>query len=467
MKLTIGRKLGLGFATLLCLMIVSSGLAYSRLREIRRTETRLIEVRVPSQKLPIDLERDLNQSQNKGRQVILAGADPVRKEAAEKKYEDIWKDVDKDIAAVDEYAPKWTLQENRDLWNKAKENIPKLHDTQRAAMSIASSGTGEAIIKSGIEFTDRATSSNDAAIASLKELADSFTFLLHQNEEELAAANSSAAYTLLIAALVGLGIGIGVAAYMGRSISASTSAVLSKAEAIAAGDLTSEDVKVSSEDELGDLATAMNKMQASLTKMIISVSENAQQVANASEEFSAVSQQITTNSEETSAQANVVSNAIFTMLLAKRLATKCALPVRECKAGDLLIPSTVWIAPGDYHMVVQNDNHLMRLGTHQGPRENFCRPSVDVLFRSVAAVYGASALGVILTGMGQDGLKGCEALSAAGASIIVQDEASSVVWGMPGFVARAGLAEKVLPLDQIGNEIIRRVAAQPSFQLTH
>jgi two-component system chemotaxis response regulator CheB len=159
--------------------------------------------------------------------------------------------------------------------------------------------------------------------------------------------------------------------------------------------------------------------------------------------------------------------AIFTTLLAKRLATKCALPVRECQAGDLLTPSCVWIAPGDYHMVVQNDDHHMRLGTHQGPRENFCRPSVDVLFRSVAAVYGPSALGVILTGMGQDGLKGSEALCAAGASVIVQDEASSVVWGMPGFVARAGLAEKILPLDQIGNEIIRRVAAQPAFQLTH
>ena len=159
--------------------------------------------------------------------------------------------------------------------------------------------------------------------------------------------------------------------------------------------------------------------------------------------------------------------AIFTMLLAKRLATKCAMPVRECQPGDLLGPSCVWIAPGDYHMIVQQDENRMRLATHQGPRENFCRPSVDVLFRSVAAVYGANALGVILTGMGQDGLKGCEALCAAGASVIVQDEASSVVWGMPGFVARAGLAEKILPLDQIGGEIVRRAAAQPSLQLTH
>jgi two-component system chemotaxis response regulator CheB len=158
---------------------------------------------------------------------------------------------------------------------------------------------------------------------------------------------------------------------------------------------------------------------------------------------------------------------IFTTLLAKRLASKCALPVREGRAGDLLVPSCVWIAPGDYHMVVQEEDHHMRLGTHQGPRENFCRPSVDVLFRSVAARYGANSLGVILTGMGQDGLKGCEALCTAGASVIVQDEASSIVWGMPGFVARAGLAEKVLPLDQIGGEIIRRVAAQASLQLTH
>ncbi len=158
---------------------------------------------------------------------------------------------------------------------------------------------------------------------------------------------------------------------------------------------------------------------------------------------------------------------IFTGLLARRLASKCALPVRECQPGDVLGPSCVWIAPGDYHMVVQEEKHRMVLRTNQGPRENFCRPSVDVLFRSVAAFYGASTLGVILTGMGQDGLKGCEALCAAGASVIVQDEASSVVWGMPGFVARAGLAEKILPLNQMANEIMRRVAAQPSLQLTH
>jgi methyl-accepting chemotaxis protein len=114
---------------------------------------------------------------------------------------------------------------------------------------------------------------------------------------------------MLIAVLVGLAIGISVAIFLSRRIVGATSAVLDKAEAIAAGDLTGEQVLVNSDDELGDLATAMNKMQSSLVKMIVAVAENAQQVANASEEFSAVSQQISSNSEETTAQANIVSTA--------------------------------------------------------------------------------------------------------------------------------------------------------------
>jgi two-component system chemotaxis response regulator CheB len=158
---------------------------------------------------------------------------------------------------------------------------------------------------------------------------------------------------------------------------------------------------------------------------------------------------------------------VFTAMLAKRLAEKSSVPVRECTSGDVLEPGCVWIARGDYHMVVQREDNRGVLRTNQDPRENFCRPAVDVLFRSVAQMYGANALGVILTGMGQDGLKGCEALCAAGASVIVQDEASSVVWGMPGFVARAGLAEKILPLDQIAGEINRRVWAQLPLQLAH
>lgn len=151
---------------------------------------------------------------------------------------------------------------------------------------------------------------------------------------------------------------------------------------------------------------------------------------------------------------------VFTALLASRLSAKASLPVRECTTGEPLLPATVVIAPGDFHMVVHQENGVMRVRTHQGPKENFCRPSVDVLFRSVAAAYGARTLAIMLTGMGQDGLKGCELLRSQGARIYVQDEASSVVWGMPGLVARAGLADKILALDQIGLEITRAVTQQ-------
>lgn len=102
---------------------------------------------------------------------------------------------------------------------------------------------------------------------------------------------------------------------------------------------------------------------------------------------------------------------------------------------------------------------------NQGPQENSCRPAVDVLFRSVAAHFGAASLAVVLTGMGQDGLRGCEIIREAGGQILAQDEKSSVVWGMPGAVSQAGLAEKVLPLQELAAEINQRVrAVAPRFE---
>jgi two-component system, chemotaxis family, protein-glutamate methylesterase/glutaminase len=151
---------------------------------------------------------------------------------------------------------------------------------------------------------------------------------------------------------------------------------------------------------------------------------------------------------------------LFTHLLAERLTAKGPLAFHEAKAGDTLKAGECWIAPGDYHM------RLERAGVHKqvvvrldhGPPENSCRPAVDVMFRSVAEVYGGRVLAIVLTGMGQDGLKGAEQLRAAGAQIIAQDEASSVVWGMPGFIARAGLADSILPLNEIAAEVERRVS---------
>src|SRR5262249_7522383 len=135
-------------------------------------------------------------------------------------------------------------------------------------------------------------------------------------------------------------------------------------------------------------------------------------------------------------------------------------PVEEGKSGVALSPGRAWIAPGDFHMIVVRDGTQVRVMLHQDPPENSCRPAVDPLFRSVARVYGPNALGMVLTGMGQDGLRGCEALRAAGGQVLAQDEATSVVWGMPGYVVRAGLADKVMPLALLGSEIVRRVGGQ-------
>lgn len=153
---------------------------------------------------------------------------------------------------------------------------------------------------------------------------------------------------------------------------------------------------------------------------------------------------------------------LFTRLLADRLGAESALRVQEAEPGMRVLPFNVYIAPGGVHMTVERSPAGPVIGTNSQPPENSCRPAVDVLFRSVVRDFGASTLAVVLTGMGSDGLRGCELVRAAGGRVVVQDEASSVVWGMPGFVARAGLADKVLPLNEVPQELIRQAAIRPS-----
>lgn len=150
---------------------------------------------------------------------------------------------------------------------------------------------------------------------------------------------------------------------------------------------------------------------------------------------------------------------MFTELLAERLDRQTSSTVVEAQHGMTALPGTVYIAPGGRHMEVQRLGGALTIVLNDGPLVNFCRPSVDVLFSSTATTLGNRQLGVMLTGMGQDGLAACRELAAAGVDIIAQDEASSVVWGMPGAVATAGLATSVLPLDEIGPSIQRRVAS--------
>jgi two-component system, chemotaxis family, protein-glutamate methylesterase/glutaminase len=145
---------------------------------------------------------------------------------------------------------------------------------------------------------------------------------------------------------------------------------------------------------------------------------------------------------------------LFTRLLAERLNANCQLRVEEAGDGDLVEAGKILIAPGDFHMKVASTGGVVRVCLDQSPRQNSCRPAVDALFASVAELYGGAVLAVVLTGMGQDGLHGTKLLKARGARVLVQDEGSSVVWGMPGAVANAGLADRVLPLEEIVPEIL-------------
>ncbi len=149
---------------------------------------------------------------------------------------------------------------------------------------------------------------------------------------------------------------------------------------------------------------------------------------------------------------------LFTRLLAERLATLCPLPIREAQGGEPLGPGTVLIAQGGHHLLVARQESLPVARLGEGPPENSCRPAADVLFRSAAEVFGPGVLAVVLTGMGRDGAAGCAAVRARGGQVLAQDRESSTVWGMPGAVVEGGLADLVLPLSEVADEIAVRVA---------
>jgi two-component system chemotaxis response regulator CheB len=149
--------------------------------------------------------------------------------------------------------------------------------------------------------------------------------------------------------------------------------------------------------------------------------------------------------------------AFFTAHLAERLAKTAGLPVREATDGEVVRAGEVLLAPGGRHLEIVSDAGQPRVRLSDAPPENSCRPAADVLFRSAVKLWGSGTLGVVLTGMGKDGLAGSREIVAAGGSVIAQDEFSSVVWGMPGEVVRAGLADAVLPLPQVGVEVALRL----------
>src|SRR6185436_13723325 len=150
---------------------------------------------------------------------------------------------------------------------------------------------------------------------------------------------------------------------------------------------------------------------------------------------------------------------LFTKMFAERLDRACPLRVVEATDGMTVAPGMVVLAPGDRHLAVERRGTSIVARLNDGPPENSCRPAVDVLFRSVARVYGGASLAVVLTGMGRDGRDGSRDIRAAGGDVVAQDEATSVVWGMPGAVANAGLANSILPLSEVAAFVNSRINA--------
>jgi methyl-accepting chemotaxis protein len=309
LKLTLGKKLGAGFGLVLALMVFIATASYLKSDDIRRGQDAAFEVRVPSLKAAIRLQRDLNQTQVKGRQAILAGTEPARLEQAKKLFEGCWSDVEKDISGMDDLAPKWDLQVSRDQLDEIKKQLPLLRAVQEDAIKHAANGERDSVIQAGNESADHATPINIAMKKSLGSMADSFDTLVDENREKLRIDNRSLNLTMAVSTFAALAIGICVAIFLSHGIAQATRSVLVQAEAIAAGDLTRDDLEVRSDDELGDLTTAVNQMSDALKRMILAIKENAIQVASASQALSATGEQITENSEQTSAQADVVSKA--------------------------------------------------------------------------------------------------------------------------------------------------------------
>ena len=150
----------------------------------------------------------------------------------------------------------------------------------------------------------------------------------------------------------------------------------------------------------------------------------------------------------------------FTAVLAEHLARVAKRPVREAADGEEVNAGTIYLAPGGKHMKVARRDGIAVIALDDGPMINFCKPAVDPLFSSAASVWGYKAMALVLTGMGSDGLRGAHAITAAGGHVMAQDEATSVVWGMPGQVANAGLCSAVLPLPEIAPRLTRLFAGE-------
>jgi methyl-accepting chemotaxis protein len=289
MKPTLGKKLGLGFGSILALMLASGTASLYRIHEIQDIQDFLLNVRVPTLGAGRSLQREIFLSGNKARQGILAGHQAARAQDAKARFDAAWVNLDKDLATLTQLSPRWTVQANRDQLAAMKQGTVKFRSLQEQALQISSSGTPDAVEKAGNFYADTATPAGDEVAKSVAELVTSYEQLNEKSKDDLESASRSLVWTLSAATLASIGIGVFVAIFLARGISASTSAVLRQAEAIAAGDLTRDDLKVRSHDELGDLTVAVTRAgEAGKGFAVVAneVKELAKETAKATEDIS-------------------------------------------------------------------------------------------------------------------------------------------------------------------------------------
>ena len=312
MRLTLGKKLSMSFGVILALAVLGSTISYLKLSTLTRNVDVTFELRFPSSEAIKILQRDMNMTSVKARQAILAGSQPDRREIATKAWNKTWDTVQKDLVTLDELAPKWVLQENRDRLAETKQRLTVLHDGQRGAIEHAVGGPGD-VIKAGNEYTDRGTTAAEAVRRTTESMSDSFHVLLEKKKEEVHTASSSLKMALGGTTLAALAFGVVAAFFLIRRTAASLRRLTQMIQNIAdgEGDVTRRLERASGfdDDELGEVSHFFNLFMDKLQALLRGVVAHTRKLSNASQELLEASEQITINSKETAAQSNSAARA--------------------------------------------------------------------------------------------------------------------------------------------------------------
>lgn len=286
-KLSLGKKLGLAFGSILALLAVSTLMSFFRVSNVERMQSEFTRDHVPTLDMIRQLQRDLFQTASKCRQAILAGAQKKRREDGLQRFDGIWSSVEKDANDLAEISTKWPLPENRERLAKIRESLPQIRQMQRGVIDAAGRGGSKAVVKAGNAYADKITPVVDGVVKELGELGESEEKIVADGAQAMTRSDAVLTWTLSLSAMTAIAVGIFLAIFLSRRITQTTASLLEQAEAIAGGNLIRAELMVHSHDELGDLTVAINKMSGHLKRTILAIMENAAQVACASEELSA------------------------------------------------------------------------------------------------------------------------------------------------------------------------------------